>query len=442
MLLSKLIIYDYPWTPWPWKRKPLHYYGTKYLLTAPAPTARDQHKPVRKPSRVALAYSGGLDTSVAIHWLREKFNAEVITVTVDVGQDEDFREIEERAYRIGAVKHYTIDAKEDFANGPVATAIMANALYEDRYPLGTALARPLIAEKVVEIARREGCDAIAHGSTSKGNDQVRFNEALRALAPDLMVIEPAKIWGMNRAEEIEYARRHGIPIPEVHGKYSIDENLWSRSIEGGELDDPFNEPPEDAFKWVVSPSKVSKPLDLEIEFERGIPVAVNGEKMKLSSLIMMLNKVVGMHGFGRIDHIENRVVGFKSREVYEAPAALTLIEAHRDLEKAIYTPRELRFKRIVDQEWADLVYQGLWHEPLRVELESFIREVNKWVSGVVKVRVFGGLTILGRSSKYAGYDKGVADYVHGWYPSEEEARGFIEMWTMHSVTAWRRRFTG
>ncbi|WP_048056957.1 argininosuccinate synthase [Vulcanisaeta moutnovskia] len=388
---------------------------------------------------MALAYSGGLDTTVAIHWLKERFDAEIITVTVDVGQDDDLRDIEERAYKAGALKHYTIDAKREFAEGPVAMAIMTNALYEDKYPLGTALARPLIAEKVVEVARKEGCDAIAHGSTSKGNDQVRFNEALMALAPDLMIIEPAKIWSMNRAEEIEYARRHGIPIPNIHSRFSIDDNLWSRSIEGHEIDDPNIEVPEDAFKWTVPSEKVNGSLILEIEFREGLPVAVNGEKIDLVSLISLLNKVVGAHGFGRIDHIENRVVGFKSREVYEAPAALTLIEAHRDLEKLVYTPLEYRFKKMIDQTWTDLVYSGLWHEPLREELDGLIRTMNRWVSGIVKVKIFGGLTILGRESPYASYSEDLVDYVGGWYPSEEEARGFIRMHTLHSLTAYRVR---
>ncbi|MFP3194995.1 MAG: argininosuccinate synthase, partial [Caldivirga sp.] len=365
---------------------------------------------------------------MAIHWLKTKYNAEVITVTVNVGQEDDFEEIEERAHKLGVLKHYTIDARSEFANGPVASAIMLNALYEDKYPLGTALARPLIAEKVIETARKEGCDAIAHGSTSKGNDQVRFEEAIKAMAPDLMIIAPARIWGMDRGSEIEYARKNNIPIPEVHSRFSIDDNLWTRSIEGPELDDPLAEPPDDAFKWVVNPSKVTEPLKLDIEFEGGIPVAINGERMKLPELILTLNRLVGGHGYGRVDHVENRVVGFKSREVYEAPAALTLIEAHRDLEKLVYTPIEYRFKRIMDQTWTDLVYEGLWHEPLRLELEEMARSMNKWVTGTVKVMVRGGLTILGRSSPYAGYSREIADYVKGWYPSDEEARGFINMW--------------
>ncbi|ABW01600.1 Argininosuccinate synthase [Caldivirga maquilingensis IC-167] len=377
---------------------------------------------------------------MAIHWLKSRFNAEVVTVTVNVGQEDDFSEIENRAYKLGVLKHYTIDARDDFANGPIASAIMLNALYEDKYPLGTALARPLIAEKVIEVARREGCDAIAHGSTSKGNDQVRFEEAIKAMAPDLTVIAPARIWGMDRKTEVEYARRNNIPIPEVHSRFSIDDNLWTRSIEGPELDDSMVEPPEDAFKWTINPSKVNESLKLEIEFKNGVPVAVNGEKMKLSELILALNRLVGSHGYGRVDHVENRVVGFKSREVYEAPAALTLIEAHRDLEKLIYTPIEYRFKRLMDQTWTDLIYQGLWHEPLRIELEEAAKAMNKWVTGVVKVTVRGGLMITGRSSPYASYSKEIADYVKGWYPSDEEARGFISMWTLHSLTAYRVRW--
>ncbi|WP_291998936.1 argininosuccinate synthase [Caldivirga sp.] len=389
---------------------------------------------------MALAYSGGLDTTVAIHWLKSKFNAEVVTVTVNVGQEDDFSEIENRARKLGVLKHYTIDARDEFANGPIASAIMLNALYEDKYPLGTALARPLIAEKVIEIAKKEDCDAVAHGSTSKGNDQVRFEEAIKAMAPDLTIIAPARIWGMDRKTEVEYARKNNIPIPEVHSRFSIDDNLWTRSIEGPELDDAMIEPPEDAFKWTVNPSKVNEPLKLEIEFKNGLPVAVNGEKMRLSELILALNKLVGSHGYGRVDHVENRVVGFKSREVYEAPAALTLIEAHRDLEKIVYTPMEYRFKKLMDQAWTDLIYQGLWHEPLRIELEEAARSMNKWVTGTVKLIVRGGLTIVGRSSPYASYSKEVADYVKGWYPSDEEARGFISMWTLHSLTAYRVRW--
>ncbi|MFN3803792.1 MAG: argininosuccinate synthase, partial [Pyrobaculum sp.] len=279
-------------------------------------------------------------------------------------------------------------------------------------------------------------------STSKGNDQVRFDVTIKALAPDLKIITPARVGGMGRAEEVEYARRHGLPIGEVHKKYSIDDNLWSRSIEGGPLDDPKTEPLEEAFKWTVAPEKApGEATYLEIEFERGLPKAVDGEKMDLEKLVQLLNKVGGLNGVGRIDHIENRVVGLKSREVYEAPAAVVLHQAHVDLEKLVLTPRELRFKHhVLDPQWADLIYQGLYVEPLRIALEKAAEEVERWVTGVVRVKLYkGGLWVVGRSSPYGGYSVEVASYDWGWYPSDAEARGFIEMWSLHSLTARRRR---
>ena len=363
-------------------------------------------------------------------------------MTVDVGQEEDFAEVEQRAYKAGAVQHFYVDAKREFAEQYISRAILMNGMYEGQYPLGTALARPLIAEKVVEVARRVGADAVAHGSTSKGNDQVRFDVTVKALAPDLKIVAPARIWGMTRAEEVEYARRHGLPIGEEHKKYSIDDNLWSRSIEGGPLDDPREEPPEDAFKWTVAPEKApNEPAYLTLEFEKGLPVAVNGEKMPLDKLVAELNHLAGAHGVGRIDHIENRLVGFKSREVYEAPAAVVLYHAHVDLEKLVLTPRELRFKHhVLDPQWADLVYQGLFVEPLREALEAAAGAMEKWVTGEVRVKLYkGSVQVVGRWSPHGGYSKELADYSRGWYPTDEEARGFIEMWSLHSLTARRRR---
>ncbi|MDT7868681.1 MAG: argininosuccinate synthase [Thermoproteus sp.] len=394
---------------------------------------------------MALAYSGGLDTTVAIKWLSEKFGAEVVTVTVDVGQEEDFSEVEERAYRAGAVKHYTIDAKREFAEEYVGRAVLMNAMYEGKYPLGTALARPLIVAKTVEVARREGADAIAHGSTSKGNDQVRFDVTAKALAPDLEVLAPARVWGMGREQEVEYAKARNIPVPEAHRKYSIDENLWSRSIEGGPVDDQRLEPPEDAFKWTVQPEKApDQPTYVEIEFEGGLPRAINGERMDMLSLVRALNQMGGAAGVGRIDHIESRLVGFKSREVYEAPAAVILFEAHRDLEKLVLTPRELRLKhQVLDPYWADLVYQGLWVEPLRLALEAAAGEMEKWVDGWVKAKLYrGSVQIVARDSRYGTYSAELADYSRGWYPTDEEARGFIEMWALHSLTALSKRAGG
>lgn len=363
-------------------------------------------------------------------------------MTVDVGQEDDFSKIEERAYKAGAVQHFYIDAKRDFADEYIARAVLMNGMYEGVYPLGTALARPLIAAKAIEVARRVGADAVAHGSTSKGNDQVRFDVTVKALAPDLKIIAPARIWGMTRAEEIEYARRHGLPIGEEHKKYSIDDNLWTRSIEGGPLDDPMAEPGEDAFKWTVSPEKAPhEPAYITIGFRGGVPTSINGEKMDMVSLVAALNQIAGSHGVGRIDHVENRLVGFKSREVYEAPAAVVLFHAHRDLEKLVLTPRELRFKHhVLDPQWADLVYQGLWVEPLRTALEKAAEEMERWVTGEVRVKLYkGSVQVVGRDSPYGGYSKELADYSAGWYPSDEEARGFIEMWSLHSLTALRRR---
>ncbi len=393
-------------------------------------------------SKIVLAYSGGLDTSVAIAWLKEKFKADVITVTVDVGQKEDFKEIEERAYKAGATKHYLIDAKEEFVERYIKPAIKANALYESVYPLGTALARPLIGEKVIEIAKREGADAVAHGATSKGNDQVRFEAAFKALAPDIKIIAPIRMWGMTRKDEVEFAKERGIPISEESKKYSIDENLWSRSIEGGSLEDPWNEPPEDAFEWTVDPRLApDEPEYLEITFENGVPIAINGKKMSLMEIINTLNSVAGRHGYGRIDHMENRIVGLKSREVYEAPAALTIINAKKDLEKLVLNKREYRVKKGLDDYWADLVYDGLWFDPIRVELDKFMEELTKNVTGDVKVKLFkGSMNVVGRKSPYAIYDKAISSYDSQWFPSDEMARGFIDAWLMDSVISFRKRF--
>ncbi|BBG24057.1 argininosuccinate synthase [Sulfuracidifex tepidarius] len=388
--------------------------------------------------KIVLAYSGGLDTTVAISWLKETFKAEVITVTVDVGQPDDFKKIEERSYQAGSFKHFTIDAKDEFANNYVKYSIMLNGLYEGVYPLATALARPLIANKVVEVAKKEGAEGVAHGSTSKGNDQVRFDLSVKALYPDAKIVAPARVWNMTRDDEVKYAKEKGIPIKSESSKYSIDENLWGRSIEGDVISDSSTEVPEDAFEWTKK--TVEEPVTLTVGFEKGVPVAVDGEKLSLTKLIQVVNSVAGSRGFGRVDHIENRVVGFKSREVYEAPAALLLTSAHTDLEKTVLTPHELRFKRIMDSTWSDLVYQGLWYEPLREEIQHTAEEMNKWVSGEVKVKVEGsGARVIGRSSPYSPYSEKVASYNKGWYPSDEMARGFIEIWGMHSLLANKSR---
>lgn len=392
--------------------------------------------------KVVLAYSGGLDTSAILVLLRKKYNAEVVTVTVDVGQEEELKGIEEKAYRLGSAKHYTIDAKKEFVEEYVFKAIKADALYESKYPLGTALARPLIAKKVAEVAIKEGVDAVAHGCTSKGNDQVRFDLTLKAfLRPDIKIIAPVREYKLTRMDSMKILSENGYEIPKLHKKYSVDENLWSRSIEGGELDDPYTEPSEDAFEWTVSPEKApSEPLYIVIEFDKGIPTKINYDKMDPASMITYLNKVIGLHGFGRIDLIESRIVGLKSREVYEAPAALTLIEAHSDLERMVLTPKELRFKRMIDEMWCDLVYQGLWIDPMRYHLEKVIDSMNYYVSGEVRVKIYkGSLTIVGRRSSYSLYLRELIDYNTGWYPSNEEAKGFINIHGLYALTALKVR---
>ncbi|BBL48137.1 argininosuccinate synthase [Metallosphaera sedula] len=394
---------------------------------------------VRVKMKIVLAYSGGLDTTVAIKWLSETFHAEVISVSVDVGQKDDFKKIEERAYKAGSAKHYLVDAKREFAENFALKDIKMNGLYEEVYPLATALARPLIAEKVAEVAKKEGTEYVAHGSTSKGNDQVRFDLALKTALDNVKIIAPARIWKMTREDEIAYARERGIPIKTESSKYSIDENLWGRSIEGDIISDPASEVPEDAFEWTAV--RKQDKLKLSVEFEKGVPVRVNGEKLDPVKLISLLNEEVGSRGFGRVEHLENRVVGFKSREVYEAPAALALIAAHKDLEKTVLTPLELRFKRHLDSLWSDLVYQGLWYEPLRNTLELAGDEINKWVSGEVKLEVdLKSLRVVGRTSPYSPYSEKISSYNKGWYPSDEEARGFIEIWGMHSLLTRKARY--
>ena len=392
--------------------------------------------------KVVLAYSGGLDTSTILVLLKKKYNAEVVTVTVDIGQEEELKGVEERAYELGASKHYTIDAKREFVEEYVFKAIKANALYEGKYPLGTALARPLIAKKIAEIAIQEGADAVAHGCTGKGNDQVRFDLTLKAfLKPGIKIVAPVRELKLTRSMNIKILSEYGYKVPEVHKKYSVDENLWSRSIEGGELDDPLAEPSEDAFAWTVPPEKApDHPYYLTIEFEEGVPMKINSEKIDSVTMIKKLNMELGLHGFGRIDLIESRVMGLKSREVYEAPAALALIEAHQDLERMILTPKELRFKKSVDEMWADLVYQGLWVDPMRIHLEGVIDSMNKYVTGVVRLKVFkGGLRIVGRNSPFSLYSKELIDYNTGWYPSDEEARGFITVHGFYALTALKVR---
>ncbi len=390
--------------------------------------------------RVVLAYSGGLDTSVILVLLQEKLGAEVITLTLDVGQDDDFEEIAHRAEKLGAIKHYTIDAKREFVERFVLPALKANALYEGKYPLSSALSRPLIAEKLVEIAKKEGADAVAHGCTGKGNDQIRFELTIKALDKNLKILAPVREWNLTRDWEIEYAKSRGIPVKIK--PYSVDENLWGRSIECGVLDDPFVEPPEDIFKWTKSLDKTpDKPEYITIEFSNGVPVALNNEKMPPEKIIMLLNEIAGKHGVGRIDHIEDRVVGIKSREVYECPAAITLIEAHKDLEKMVLTKWELQFKQLADSVWTWLVYSGLWIEPLRIELQKLIDEMNERVEGVVRLKLYkGSVLVVGRYSRNSLYEAKLSTY-ESWTSFDQTlAKGFVELWGLQSVAAYAKFF--
>ena len=369
-----------------------------------------------------------------IKWLQEKYNAEVITVTVNVGQPEDLKEVEEKAQRLGVLKHYSIDAKEEFAANYVFPAIKANALYEGKYPISTSLSRPLIAAKMVEIAEKNGATGLAHGCTGRGNDQVRFDISLGSLAPDLKIIAPVREWGMTRDEEIAYAKAKGIPVSTAAKKYSIDQSIWGRSIECGILEDASKEPPEDAFEWTVSPEKApNKPEYVTIKFEAGVPVALNGKNQKPLTLIEKLNETAGKHGVGRIDHIEDRLVGIKSRENYECPAATVLLEAHKDLEKMVLTRHEILFKQKIDAEWTFLAYAGLWMDSLREDLEAFINKTQENVCGEVRVKLYkGGLQVVGRSSPMSLYDQNLVNYNIKTSFNQAYSKGFIELWGLQT----------
>ncbi|MEM4405107.1 MAG: argininosuccinate synthase [Nitrososphaerota archaeon] len=394
--------------------------------------------------RVALAYSGGLDTTVSIPWLREKYGAEVITVTVDVGQSDDFEEIEERAISAGASRHFFIDAKGEFVEHYIKPCVKANGLYEDEYPLGTALARPLIASKVVEVALREGCEAVAHGCTGKGNDQLRFDTTIAVLAPQLRIIAPIREWDLSREEEIEYAKSRGLKLDFRQSRFSIDENLWSRSIEAAELEDPWFKPPYEAFKYVVDPQKTPDRVEvIELDFERGVPVGLNGRDMPLGELIHTLNMLGGSTGFGVIDHIEDRAVGIKSREVYEAPAALILIKAHKDLEKITLNGKTLSFKAFVEKVWSQMVYQGFWLDPLMDALNAFIDATQENVTGRVRLELYkGSARIVGRMAENPLYSHEIATYTKGSVFQQRAGEGFSKIWGLDTVISSKVRRRG
>ena len=381
--------------------------------------------------KAVLAYSGGLDTSVAIKWLKERYNLKVITLTADIGGYSNLEAIRQKALDIGAIKALVVDAKETFIKTFVFPALQADALYEGQYPLATALGRPLIAQLLVATAKKEGATIVAHGCTGKGNDQVRFDVSIAALAPELKVIAPAREWNMTREQTIAYAQEHNIPVPATTASpYSVDENLWGRSIECGALEDPWSEPPKDVFAWTKSLEETpGQPSYLEIGFEKGIPLILDGEKLDGVVLVQRIHELAAEHGIGRIDHVENRLVGIKSREVYEAPAATVLLKAHQALEDLVLTKEQLRFKAKVVSEYADLIYNGLWFTGLRQDLAAYVESSQRYVTGIVKVKLHkGNCRIVGRKSPYSLYSFSLATYDKGDVFDQSASPGFIHIW--------------
>src|SRR5947209_5025362 len=380
--------------------------------------------------RVILAYSGGLDTSVMVPWIGEKYNLDVVSFTCDLGQGEDIEKIRQKALKTGAVDAVAIDARNLFVDCFVWPALMAGALYEGKYPLATALGRPLIAQLMVKVAQEKGAKAVAHGCTGKGNDQVRFDVTFQTLAPHLQIIAPVREWKWTRDEEIKFAEKHGIPVEaKAESPYSIDQNIFGRSIEAGVLEDPWVEPREDAFQWTTDPAKApNEPAYAEVEFVEGRPAGLNGVKLDGVPLLERLNEVGGRHGVGRIDHVENRLVGIKSREIYEAPAAAILHEAHRELESLCLSKQAQRFKTLVAQEYADLIYNGLWFNAYHEDLFAFVRSSQRFVTGVVKVKLFKGrVSVAGRKSESSLYSKKLATYETGDQFDHDAAKGFIKL---------------
>jgi argininosuccinate synthase len=395
--------------------------------------------------KVVLAYSGGLDTSVAIKWLKDNHKLDVIAVNINVGNERDFSAVRQKALDIGAIKSLVIDAQELFVKYFVFPALQADALYQGQYPLATALSRPLMAKLLVDTAVEEGAVAIVHGCTGKGNDQVRFDVSINTLAPDLRIIAPARSWGMTREETIAYAAKNGIPVPiTASSPYSIDENLWGRSIECGVLEDPWTEPPDDVYSWTVSPEKApDKPQYLEIGFEKGIPVSLDGQMMDGVALVQKLNELAGRHGIGRIDHIEDRVVGIKSREIYEAPAAVVLLQAHRALEAMTMSRAQLDFKQKVAVEYADLIYNGLWFSQLNRDLAAYIISSQRYVSGTIRTKLYrGNASIVGRKAVKSLYHIGLATYDKGDQYDHSAAEGFIYLWGLPVKTQARVQLLG
>jgi argininosuccinate synthase len=393
--------------------------------------------------RVLLLYSGGLDTSVMLKWIQDSYGAEVVCLTVNLGQPgEDYEVIEGKARMLGAIETHVLDAREEFARDYLVPAIKANAVYGDGYPLFTSLGRPLIAKLAVEQARASGCDTIAHGCTGKGNDQVRIEATIATLAPELKVIAPVRSWQMGREEEIAYAREHGIPVKggtEV-APYSIDDNLWGRSSEGRWIEDLGHAPDDDVFQLVTRPEQAPDQAEtIEIGFERGVPVALDGARMGLVELIEATAELAARHGVGILDHIEDRIVGLKVRDIYEAPAATVILTAHRELERLVCTIHQNQFKGTLDRQWAYLVYAGLWWEPLRADLDAYMDHVNAHVTGTIGLKLYKGhVRVVTRSSPNAVYDAALASFAEsGGLFSQAASPGFIELFSLQSRMAWR-----
>ena len=383
--------------------------------------------------KVILAYSGGLDTSVAITWLNKDYD--VIAVCMDVGEGNDLDFIHDKALKVGAIGSHVIDVKDEFAEDYVLVALQGHTFYEQKYPLVSALSRPLISKKLVEIAHKTGATTIAHGCTGKGNDQVRFEVAIASLDPSLKVIAPVREWKWSREEEINYAKANGVPIPaDLDSPYSVDQNLWGRANECGVLENPWNEAPEDAYDLTVAPEAApDSPVYVNIDFEAGVPVALDGKKMKLADLILELNDIAGQHGVGRIDHVENRLVGIKSREIYECPGAVTLLAAHKEIEDLTLVRELAHFKPIIENELSNLIYNGLWFNPATEALITYLKSTQQVVNGTAKVKLYkGSVTVVARKSDNSLYDESLATYTSADTFDQDAAIGFIKLWGLPS----------
>ena len=383
--------------------------------------------------KVILAYSGGLDTSVAITWLDKDYD--VIAVCMDVGEGNDLGFIHDKALKVGAIESHVIDVKDEFAEDYVLVALQGHTFYERKYPLVSALSRPLISKKLVEIAHKTGATTIAHGCTGKGNDQVRFEVAIASLDPSLKVIAPVREWKWSREEEINYAKANGVPIPaDLDSPYSVDQNLWGRANECGVLENPWNEAPEDAYDLTVAPEAApDSPVYVNIDFEAGVPVALDGKKMKLADLILELNDLAGQHGVGRIDHVENRLVGIKSREIYECPGAVTLLAAHKEIEDLTLVRELAHFKPIIENELSNLIYNGLWFNPATEALIAYLKSTQQVVNGTAKVKLYkGAATVVARKSDNSLYDESLATYTSADTFDQDAAIGFIKLWGLPS----------